>query len=50
MAQYHVMVVKAFFDEVFEKIQSTSVDIKRIVQLIKINVTNVDSADGSMFK
>jgi len=50
MEQYHVMDVKEFFVEVFEKILFMNVDIKIIVQLIKINVINVDIVDGSMFR
>ncbi len=47
--QYHAMVVRDFFDEVFEKILSMNVDIKIIVPLTKINVINVVIVDGSMF-
>jgi hypothetical protein len=44
------MDVKDFFVEVFVKILYMNVDIKIIVQLIKINVINVDIVDGSMFR
>ncbi len=47
--QYHVMVVKVFSDEVFEKILYMNVVIKIIVPLTKINVINVVIVDGSMF-
>lgn len=47
MEQYHVTVVKDFFDEVFVKILFMNVDIKIIVQLIKTNEINVDIVDGS---
>jgi hypothetical protein len=49
MELYHAMDVKDFFDEVFERIQFMNVDIRIIVQSIKINVINVDIVDGSMF-
>jgi hypothetical protein len=42
------MVVKDFFDVVFEKILLMNVAIKIIVSLIKINVINVVIVDGSM--
>ena len=46
--RYHVMVVKDFFDGVFEKILFMNVDIKTAVPSIKINEINVDIVDGSM--
>jgi hypothetical protein len=49
MALCLVMVVKDFFDEVFEKILSMNVDSRIIVQSTKTNVINVDIVDGSMF-
>ena len=42
MGRYLVMGAKDFFDEVSERIQSMSVDIRIIVLLIKINEINVD--------
>ena len=50
MELYPVMVVKVFFDEVFEKILYMNADTRIIVQLTKTNVINVVIVDGSMFE